>query len=92
METQWFPASKEVQDTEVIKIIVGICLQGQRLSFVCTLPEKGCNHHSKVLHCTSQQTEVAAGLQTFERNLVSSRQCCPSQGSHYAPEVGRSSL
>jgi hypothetical protein len=26
METQWFPASKEVQDTEVIKQDVGVCL------------------------------------------------------------------
>jgi hypothetical protein len=26
------------------------------------------------------------------KDLVSSRQCCSSQGSHYAPEVGRSSL
>jgi hypothetical protein len=28
----------------------------------------------------------------FERNLVSSRQSCSTQGSHYAPEIGRSSL
>jgi hypothetical protein len=24
----------------------------------------------------------------FERSLVSSRQCCFSQGGHYAPEIG----
>jgi hypothetical protein len=30
--------------------------------------------------------------QAFERKLVSSRQCCSSQGSHYAAEIGRSSL
>jgi hypothetical protein len=28
----------------------------------------------------------------FERNLVSARQCCSSQGGLYAPEIGRSSL
>jgi hypothetical protein len=30
--------------------------------------------------------------QAFERNLVSSRQRCSSQGGHYAPKIGRSSL
>jgi hypothetical protein len=28
----------------------------------------------------------------FERNLISSRQRCSSQGGHYVPEIGRSSL
>jgi hypothetical protein len=48
------------------------------------------------LRCTSRQTEAATGLETsrqsFERNLVSSRQCCSSHGGHYAPETGGSSL
>jgi hypothetical protein len=35
---------------------------------------------------------VADKSLAFERNLVSSRQCCSSQGGHYAQEIGRSSL
>jgi hypothetical protein len=69
---------------------------GTKMEFACILPGKGCNHHGKVLCCTSRQIEVATGLQTsrraFERNIVSSRQCSSSQGGHYAPEIGRSSL
>jgi histone-lysine N-methyltransferase SETMAR len=42
------------------------------------------------------QTEARTGFQTsrqsFERNLLSSRQCCSSQGGHYAPEIGKYSL
>jgi hypothetical protein len=42
--------------------------------------------------CTSRQSEAAAGLQmssqAFKRNLVSSRKCCSSQGSHYVTENG----
>jgi hypothetical protein len=37
METQWFPASKEVQDIEVIKQGVGVSLLGQRWNFACRL-------------------------------------------------------
>jgi transposase len=66
------------------------------MRFSCRLPRKGCNRHGKVLRCTSQQTEAATGLQTsrqaFERNLVSSRQCCSSQSCNYTPEIGRCSL
>jgi hypothetical protein len=80
------PTSKELQDTEVIKQGVGICLLRQRWNSDCRLPGKGCNHNGKVLRCISQQTEAATGLQTsrpaFERNLVS-RQCCSSQGGQY---------
>jgi hypothetical protein len=47
-ETQWFLASKEVQDTKVIKQGVCVCLLGQRRNFACRLPEKGCNHHGKL--------------------------------------------
>jgi hypothetical protein len=49
VETQWFPASKEVQDTQVIKQGAGLCLMGQIYNFACRLPGKGCNHHDKVL-------------------------------------------
>jgi hypothetical protein len=45
---QWFPMSKEVQDTKVIKQGVGFCLLGQRWKFACILLAKVCNHHSKV--------------------------------------------
>jgi hypothetical protein len=48
METQLFPASKEVQDTEVIKQGVGVCLLGQKWNFACKLPGRGCNHHGKL--------------------------------------------
>jgi hypothetical protein len=41
METQSFPTSKEVQDTEVNKQGNGICLLGQRWNLVGRLPEKG---------------------------------------------------
>jgi hypothetical protein len=34
METQWFPVSQEVQDTNVIKQGVGVCLLGQRILFL----------------------------------------------------------
>jgi hypothetical protein len=75
METQWFPSSKEVQVTEVMKQGVRFCLLGQRWNFACRLPAELGNHHGKVLRCTSRQTEAAAGLQAsrqiFERNLVS---------------------
>jgi hypothetical protein len=59
MEKQWFPTSKEVQDTEVFKQGVGVCLLEQRWNFACRLPGKGCNHHGQVLWCTSRQTEAA---------------------------------
>jgi hypothetical protein len=48
METQWFPVSKEVQDTEVMRQGVGFCLLGQRRNFGCRLPGKGRNQHGKV--------------------------------------------
>jgi hypothetical protein len=48
MRTHWFPASEKVQDTEVIKESVGVCLLGQGWNFACRLPGKGVNHHSKV--------------------------------------------
>jgi hypothetical protein len=77
-------------DTEVTKQSVGIC------NFACRLPGKGCNHHSKVICCISGQTEAATGLhmlrQSLKRNLVPSRQCCSSQGSHFASETDTSSL
>jgi hypothetical protein len=62
-ETQWFPASKVVQDTEFIKQCVGVCLPGQRWNFSCRLPGKWCNHHDKVLCCTYRQTYAATDLQ-----------------------------
>jgi hypothetical protein len=81
IETQRFLTSKEVQDTELIKQGVGLCLLGQRWNFACRLPGKRCNQHGRVLHSSSRQTEAATGLwtlrQAFERNLVSSRQYCP---------------
>jgi hypothetical protein len=40
METQWFPSSKEVQDTEDIKQGVGVCLLGQSWNFACRLSGK----------------------------------------------------
>jgi hypothetical protein len=51
-QRQWFPTSKEVQDTEVIKQGVGICLLGQRWNFACRLLGKECNRNGKVLSCT----------------------------------------
>jgi hypothetical protein len=54
--TEWFTALKEIQDTEVIKKGVGVCLLEQRCNFACRLPGKGCNHEAKVLFCTSRQT------------------------------------
>jgi hypothetical protein len=97
MVTQWFPSSREIQDTEVIKQAVGICLLGQNEILLVDYLEKGSTITAKyALRCTSLQTEAATGLQTlrqaFEKNLVSSRKCCSSQGGHYAPEIGRSSL
>jgi hypothetical protein len=41
METQWFPASKEPQDTETIKQDVGVCILGQRWNLVVDYLEKG---------------------------------------------------
>jgi hypothetical protein len=67
MEMHWFPVSKEVKNTEVIKQGVGICLLGQRWKFTYRLPGKGYNHQSKILHCTSQLTEAASGLQTSSK-------------------------
>jgi hypothetical protein len=96
LETQWFPASKDVQDTEVIKQDVGVCLLGERWNFACRPPGKGDNHQGKVLSRNFRQTEATTGLQTsrqaFERNLDSSRQCYSSQRAHYASENGRPSL
>jgi hypothetical protein len=54
METQWFLTSKEIQDTEIIEQVAGVCLPGQRWKFGVTI--------------------------MAEWNLVSSRQCCSSQG------------
>jgi hypothetical protein len=74
METQWFPMSKDVQDTEVIKQGDDICLLEQRCNFAYRLVGKMCNHHGKVLCCTSRQTEAATSLQmmkqAFEKNCV----------------------
>jgi hypothetical protein len=61
--TQRFTASKEVQDTEVIKRRVGVCHLEQRWNFACRLPGKEYNQYEKVLCRTSQQTEAAIGLQ-----------------------------
>jgi hypothetical protein len=48
---QWFPVSKEVRDTEVIRQGVGVCLLGQRWNFACR-----CDHHNKaLLHTLKQQ-------------------------------------
>jgi hypothetical protein len=47
METQWFPASKEVQGIEVIKQGFGVCLLEQRWNFACRLPGKGYNHQAE---------------------------------------------
>jgi hypothetical protein len=83
--------SKEIEGTEFIKQGAGIYLLGQRWNFACRLPGNRCNYNGKVLHCTSTQTEAATGLltlrQAFKNNLVSSRQFCSSQGSHYAAEI-----
>jgi hypothetical protein len=65
METDWFPASKNVQDEEVIKQGVGVCLLGQRWNFACRPPGKGCNHHGRVLF---------ALLDKLKQQLVSKRQ------------------
>lgn len=73
---------------------VGISLLRQRWYFACRLPEKGCNYYSKVLHCSSRQSEPANGLQIsrqpFYRNFVSSRQC--TWWSLRALEIDSSSL
>jgi histone-lysine N-methyltransferase SETMAR len=41
METQWFSESKEFQDTEVIKQVVGVCHLGQRWNFFVDYLGKG---------------------------------------------------
>jgi hypothetical protein len=57
--TEWIhsanPESKEVQDKEVIEHGTGVCLLGLTEDVACRLPGKGCNHHGKVLRCTSRQ-------------------------------------
>jgi hypothetical protein len=87
-DTNWFPASKNFKTQKPSSKVLASVFWDKDVA--CRLPGKGCNHHSKV------QTEAATGLQTsrqaFEMNLVSSRQCRSSQGGHYAPEIGRSSL
>jgi hypothetical protein len=40
METQQFPIPIEVQNTEVIRQVVGVCLLGQKCNFACRLPVK----------------------------------------------------
>jgi hypothetical protein len=64
IETQWFPASKEVQDSDVIKQGVGVCLSGQRLNFACRLLEKGATITVKC---------YVALLDKFKQHLVSKR-------------------
>jgi hypothetical protein len=62
------------------------CSLGRKNS-ACILPGKVCNITEK--YYAELQTEAATGLQTsrqaFERNLISSRQCCSSRGGNYAP-------
>jgi hypothetical protein len=58
METQWFPASKEVQDAKVIKQVGGVCLLGKRILLVDYL-EKGetitAKYHVALLDKLKQQ-------------------------------------
>jgi hypothetical protein len=48
---QWFPTSKEVQDTEVIKQVVGVYPCDKVGIFLLDYQEKG-SYHGKVLRCT----------------------------------------
>jgi hypothetical protein len=41
IKAKWFPASKEVQDTEVIRQVVGVCYFDKRWNFASRLPGKG---------------------------------------------------
>jgi hypothetical protein len=50
MATQWFYMAIEIYDAEVIKQGAGMCFLGLRWNVACRLPEKGCDHHGKVLH------------------------------------------
>jgi hypothetical protein len=67
IEKRWFPASKEVQDTQGFEQHSGVRLLVQEWNFYCSLPGKGYNNHRKVLHCTSRQTEAANGLETSRK-------------------------
>jgi hypothetical protein len=49
METDCFTASKDVQDTNVMKHGAGVCLLVQTCNLACSLSGEGCNHHGKVL-------------------------------------------
>jgi hypothetical protein len=59
MEAQWFLASGEVQDTEVIKRVVGVSLQGQRCNLPADCLEKGATitakHYVALLYKLKQQ-------------------------------------
>jgi hypothetical protein len=49
-------------------------------------------HYVAHLDKLKRQLVVQTSKQAFERNLVSSRQCCSSQGGQYTPEIGRFSI
>jgi hypothetical protein len=92
--------SKKVQDTEVIKQGLA-CLPSAFwdkdgiLLVDYEYLEKGAaitaKYYVALLDKLKQQL-VSKCRGKLLKDLVSSRQCCSSQGSHYAPEVGRSSL
>jgi hypothetical protein len=70
----WVSMPEEIQYTEVIKQVAGICILQQRWNFACRLPRKGAAIMPKYYVA---QTESPTGLQTlkqtFKRNLISSR-------------------
>jgi hypothetical protein len=92
---EWVAEFKELQDKEVVKQGVCVCLLRERWNFASRIRGIVCNHHGTVLGCTSRKTEAAAVSQhrdKLSRNLVSSKQSSCTQGRHYAPQIGIPSL
>jgi hypothetical protein len=96
MERQWFPAFKEVQDTQVIKLGAGVYLLGQRWNFACRLPGKGYNHHGEhyvaLLDKMIQQLVSKRRGKLSKGNLFFQDNAAPHKAAINAPGIGRSSL
>jgi hypothetical protein len=72
MKTQWFPTSKEVQDTEVTKQGAGACLLRQRWNSACRLSGKGASITAKY--------DVARHIHKLKQKLVFTRRGKLSKG------------
>jgi hypothetical protein len=73
------------------KLLASVFWDKNRILLVDYL-EKGAIIMAKYYVALLDKTGLQISRQAFEINLVSSRQCCSSQGGHYAPEIGRSSF